>query len=157
MTTRRTTAQPATADPGPRAPRKPATATRGRDKSPRAPRSDTGPTRAQNSAATQAQRRADRAEFDVSGMQRYLRTEPTMAWEDVEDHVEHVGDFAATITDTRMLSNAGMSVGMYTGSAYAMQITAAALASKRQFVYVRMYTVPRDVFMADEHDDTGNA
>lgn len=96
-----------------------------------------------------------------SGSATKIAQYPALDWSEVEDDVVHVVDFAANIAHTQVGASQHMTAQINVPLAYAHALLDAHMAAKQGIVYVRIYNVPKELFLQrlaqaqiDAHDAT---
>ncbi len=111
-----------------------------------------------NTGEAQKARREREAEFSLGDNERLMRRAPKVAFADIEDRLVHVTDVVAKVGSGVVTATGGMTCSLYTGQQYAHDVLDAVVTSQRQFVMVRVYTVPRSVLaelVGEDEDDAG--
>lgn len=104
------------------------------------------------SEGKKAQRDARREAVSVgvgsSGAGKSVGKYPSLDWATVEDDVVHVCDLEGKITQAQATSFGYFSMGMHLPMAAAHAALDATIASQGGMVYVRVYTVPMELYIA---------
>lgn len=82
-----------------------------------------------------------------SGSATKIANYPSLDWDEVEDEVVHVTDIAANIAHTQVGASQHMTAQINIPLAYAHALLDAHMASKQGLVYIRIYNVPKELFL----------
>jgi hypothetical protein len=128
---------------------------------PRTNAADKGGNRAsvKGAAGKAEQRKRNKTASGSSGLIKPLAKYPSLAWEEVEDDVEHVVDLALKIQQAQLGANGYFLLSCALPAEYAHAGIDAHMASNEGMLYVRMYKVPISKFlerMMEEAEEDGN-
>lgn len=107
-----------------------------------------------NTAEGKAKQRTVRKEartdnLGSSGTAKGIGKYPSLDWSTLpQDQLVHVSDFEGKITQAQMTSFGYFSMGMHLPVAAAHAALDAALASQTGMVYIRVYNVPMELYVA---------
>ena len=89
------------------------------------------------------------------GVATRLADYPCIDWATVQDEVKHVTDISGKVTQSQMGAGGYYTMNVAIPMSYIHAAVDAALASQQGMLYIRIYTVPLDLFLEDDDEGEG--